>query len=92
MIIPHQQLTSDALRGLIEAFISREGTDYGLVEASLERKIQQVQHQLDQGLAVILYDTQDESFTIVFRDTLTQEQRGEQKKDEGGESDAAETS
>lgn len=82
MIIPHDQLSPDALRGLIEAFITREGTDYGAVEVSHERKIEQVRRQLDQGLAVILYDTQDQSFTIVFRDTLTKEQLADGNADD----------
>lgn len=82
VIIPHDQLSPEALRGLIEAFIGREGTDYGAVEVSYERKVEQVQHQLDQGLAVILYDTQDQSFTIVFRDTLTKEQLADGDADE----------
>lgn len=81
VIIPHDQLSPDALRGLIEAFISREGTDYGAVEVSHARKIEQVQRQLDQGLAVILYDTEDQSFTIVFRDTLTKEQLADDDAD-----------
>jgi uncharacterized protein YheU (UPF0270 family) len=31
MIIPHRMLSPDALRGVIEAFVTREGTDYGTV-------------------------------------------------------------
>jgi uncharacterized protein YheU (UPF0270 family) len=30
MMIPHRMLSPDALRGVIEVFITREGTDYGL--------------------------------------------------------------
>jgi hypothetical protein len=32
MIIPHRMLSPDALRGVIEAFVTREGTDYGAQE------------------------------------------------------------
>ena len=32
MIIPHHLLSPDALRGVIEAFVTREGTDYGAQE------------------------------------------------------------
>jgi uncharacterized protein YheU (UPF0270 family) len=38
MIIPHRRLSPDALRGVIEAFITREGTDYGLHEVPLADK------------------------------------------------------
>ena len=75
MIIPHQELSADALLGLIQAFIMREGTDYGFVEATLPEKIAQVRAQLDNGVAVILYDTLDQSFNIVFKDQLPSEER-----------------
>lgn len=64
MIIPHQRLSPEALRGVIEAFVTREGTDYGAQEVSLATKVAQVQHQLDEGMAVIVYDEEIESFTI----------------------------
>ena len=35
MQIPHDQLSPQALRGLIEEFVTRDGTDYGTTEASL---------------------------------------------------------
>jgi len=64
MIIPHRMLSPDALRGVIEACITREGTDYGLQEVPLETKVMQVQQQLDAGMAVIVYDEETESCTI----------------------------
>jgi hypothetical protein len=35
MIIPHQMLSPEALHGVIEAFVTREGTDYGTQDVSL---------------------------------------------------------
>ena len=64
MIIPHRLLSVDALRGVIEAFITREGTDYGIQEVPLTTKVCQVQHQLDRGTVVILYDADTDSCTI----------------------------
>ena len=64
MVIPHRRLSPDALRGVIEAFITREGTDYGLHEVPLATKIAQVRHQLDTGTAVIVYDADTDSCTI----------------------------
>ena len=43
MIIPHRTLSPDALRGVIEAFVTREGTDYGAQEVPLDTKVLQVQ-------------------------------------------------
>ena len=34
MIIPAEQLSRDALQGLMESFITREGTDYGAYAVS----------------------------------------------------------
>ena len=64
MIIPHYLLSPDALRGVIEAFVTREGTDYGLQAVSLATKAAQVQQQLDAGTAVIVYDETTDSCTI----------------------------
>jgi len=54
MIIPHRRLSPAALRGVIEAFITREGTDYGLHEVPLATKVAQVRHQLDAGTAILV--------------------------------------
>jgi uncharacterized protein len=45
-IIPHQNLSPEALHGVIEEFVTRDGTDYGLVEATLEQKINGVMRQI----------------------------------------------
>lgn len=63
--IPYQQISEDALNGLIEEFINREGTDYGEHEYSLEAKVSQLLTQLKQGDIVIAYDEESESCTIV---------------------------
>ena len=36
-IIPVDKLSAEALRGVIQEFISRDGTDYGEIEASVEK-------------------------------------------------------
>jgi uncharacterized protein len=64
MIIPHRQLSPDAIRGVIEAFVTREGTDYGVHDVPLATKVAQVQRQLDAGTAVIVYDETMESCTM----------------------------
>jgi len=64
MILPHQMLSPDALRGVIEAYVTREGTDYGAQEVALATKVVQVRQQLDEGTAVLVYDEETESCTI----------------------------
>lgn len=65
MIIPHKQLSSDALHGLVEEFITREGTDYGLEEISLADKVGQVMLQIQRGEVVIVFDPGMESVSLM---------------------------
>ncbi len=44
-IIPVHKLSAKVLKGVIEEFISRNGTDYGAIEPSLETSFQQVKKQ-----------------------------------------------
>ena len=54
--IPYDQLSDQALCGVIEEFVTREGTDYGEKEVALETKIHQVRQHLMAGRAVIVFD------------------------------------
>ena len=65
-IIPIDKLSTEALHGVIQEFISRDGTDYGEFEASVEKKFRQVKQKLENGLAVLLYDDERET-TNIFR-------------------------
>lgn len=67
MIIPYQQLSHEALIGLIEEFITREGTDYGEQEIALEHKVKQVERQLASGDVVIVFDPASESVSLLTR-------------------------
>jgi uncharacterized protein YheU (UPF0270 family) len=65
MIISAEHLSQEALQGLIEAFITREGTDYGMHEVSLEDKVQQIKALLRTGDVLIIYDAGTESTTLM---------------------------
>ena len=65
--IPHTELSAEALRGVIEAFVLREGTEYGERDVSLEQKVRDVQRQLDAGEAQIVFDPHTESVDIVVK-------------------------
>jgi uncharacterized protein len=62
--IPHQQLSPQALRGVIEAFVLREGTDYGEREFSLEQKIGHVAAQIEAGEEQIWFDPNSNTIHI----------------------------
>jgi uncharacterized protein YheU (UPF0270 family) len=59
------QLSPSALRGLVEEYVSREGTDYGPGDWTLEDKVAQVLRQLEHGEARIVFDLELESASIV---------------------------
>jgi hypothetical protein len=63
--VPYTELSADALSGVIDNFILREGTDYGDRTYSHEQKVSQVLRQLERGEARILFDPLDSSVTIV---------------------------
>jgi uncharacterized protein len=67
-IIPVNRLSPEALRGAIEEFISREGTDYGEIEASPETSFRQVKYKLEKGLAALVYDDETQTANIFLKD------------------------
>ncbi|MFT5592950.1 MAG: hypothetical protein ACI8SR_001316 [Oceanicoccus sp.] len=69
--ISYSQLSQDALDGVIEAFISREGTDYGQAEYTYDQKYQQVLAQIKSGKAVIVFDHDSQSVSILHKDQLS---------------------
>ena len=42
IIVPHTELSADALEGVIQSFVLREGTDYGEHDVPFETKVLQV--------------------------------------------------
>jgi uncharacterized protein YheU (UPF0270 family) len=64
VIIPYKSLSDDALASIIEAFVLREGTDYGVAEAGLAKKCDQVRSQLQRGEAAINFDPTTETIDI----------------------------
>jgi uncharacterized protein len=65
MVIPYTELSEDALRGVLESFVLREGTEYGERDVSLEQKVAQVVRQLQRGEVQIVFDPGSESIDIV---------------------------
>jgi uncharacterized protein len=66
--IPYLELSASALRGVMESFVLREGTDYGAHEFSLEQKVAHVMGQLARAEARIVYDPEAQSIDIVIAD------------------------
>jgi hypothetical protein len=64
--VPHTALSAAALRGVIESFVLREGTDYGERDVPHEAKVAQVLRQLERGEARIMFDPASQGVSIVL--------------------------
>ena len=65
--IPWRRLSPEQLEAMAEAFILREGTDYGLTELDHAVKVKRLLELIEQGDVLITFDPATESFNIVNR-------------------------
>jgi len=63
--VPYTQLSAEVLQSLAEEFASRDGTDYGAVEKSLEEKVALLIRELAMDRAKIFFDSESETINIV---------------------------
>lgn len=57
--IPYQELSPQTLKGIVEYWILKEGTDYGEQEFSLAEKVDSILGQLKTGKAKIIFHPED---------------------------------
>ena len=72
MIIPIEQLNSEVLKNIAEDFITRDGTDYGHVELTLNEKVERLLIQVRKQEVLISFDEETESITMVGADDARQ--------------------
>lgn len=65
VVVPHAALASGVLKGVVESFVLREGTDYGAKDFSLEQKVAHVMRQLERGEAQIIFDPTSQTVDLV---------------------------
>ena len=70
VLVPSSALSGQALDALIQEFVTREGTDYGLRVYTLEEKTKSVTQQIERGDVLIAFDIESESATLVARKEL----------------------
>jgi len=66
--IPWRELSAEALQGVIEEFVTREGTEYGLREVALATKVADVRRQLERGEVVLFFDADSASCQLLRRE------------------------
>ena len=72
MIIPLDTLPKETLSAIIENIVLREGTEYGSEDVALSDKIQQVERQLKQGSALLVYSELHETVNILPADQFVE--------------------
>jgi len=63
--IPVQRLPAETLQALLEEFASRDGTDYGIQETALPRRVEQLRAQLVSGNLQLLFDSDNEQWDLL---------------------------
>ena len=66
MKIPYTELSQEALWGVMDAFIMREGTDYGHEEITIDQKRSRVLSMLQSGEAEIVFYQESDHIDIVL--------------------------
>lgn len=77
MKIPHRQVNPEALKRLIEDFVSRDGIDPGHAQVGIDRKVARVLDQLASGQAVLVYDSVSGGYNILSKEEY--QRRGRQR-------------
>ncbi|MDE0840709.1 MAG: YheU family protein [Porticoccaceae bacterium] len=67
ILVPFERLDKETLRAVIEEFVLREGTEYGIDDCSIDAKVTQVERQLQRGEVVISYDEAAETCTLMLQ-------------------------
>ena len=63
--VPFEQVSQDALRSMIQEFVTRDGADWADVGCTLEDKIEQVLQQLRDKKVKVVFDLTAQTANIV---------------------------
>lgn len=63
--VPYTELEAGTLRNIIEDLVTRDGTDYGAVERTLEQKVHALMRQLERGEAKLVFDAETQTIGLL---------------------------
>ncbi|MGJ8687624.1 MAG: YheU family protein [Spongiibacteraceae bacterium] len=63
--IPWQKLSTEALEGMLEELVSRDGTDYGEQEVTVEEKTDQLLTALKEGRATVMFCPETGTWSVI---------------------------
>jgi uncharacterized protein YheU (UPF0270 family) len=81
VVVPYTQLAPETLRSVVEDLVTRDGTDYGAVEKTLEQKVSALLRALERGEAQLVVDLATESIGVQTKEALSQEALAQQARD-----------
>lgn len=61
MKIPHAELAADTLTAIVLEFVTRDGTDH----SSVDRRVQSVMRQLENGEAELHFDPDSQTCNVI---------------------------
>lgn len=67
VVVPYESLSEEALIGVLEEFITREGTDYGSAELDLSEKLSEAKNKLIKSEFVIVFDLKSERTQLLTK-------------------------
>ena len=65
LVIPFAELGKDTLLALLEEIVTRDGTDYGMVEIPTSAKVRQALQQLQAGHVCLCYDNESQTCNLL---------------------------
>jgi uncharacterized protein YheU (UPF0270 family) len=72
MLIPYDQLAPDTLTGLIEDFVTRDGTDNG-DDTPLQTRVLRVRQALTKAQAFIVFDIDSQQCQLMLKHDIPKE-------------------
>ena len=63
--VPFEQISRDALRSMIQEFVTRDGADWADVGCTLEDKIEQILQQLRDKKVKVVFDLTAQTANII---------------------------
>ncbi|WP_236021891.1 YheU family protein [Geomesophilobacter sediminis] len=69
VIVPHDRISPDTLRKMVEEFVTRDWSELADAGSTLDGKIEQVLQQLKDGRAKVVFDLTTETCNIIPGDS-----------------------
>ena len=70
MIVPFEQLSTEALQAIIEDWLSRQSQDLAISTTNRDSLIESVRNQLNSGRLVVTWDDESQTINLIDAEAL----------------------